>query len=118
MRKRISLSLPDKMIKSVDTYAEALSDTRSGAIESILQEYMDAGRYCVILAGGGDFLISDGENKPILFISRQNLDSAHSGKSRGPELQEHNHNREQRRFDEMLRRHGERRVSGLLRRIY
>ena len=73
MRKRISLSLPDKMIKSVDAYAEALSDTRSGAIESILQEYMNAGRYCVILAGGGDYLITDGEYRPFLDIGGRTL---------------------------------------------
>lgn len=54
MRKRkISLSLDEKLIRHLDKYVDNLTyNSRSGVIEEFLTHYLTQNRQCVILAGG------------------------------------------------------------------
>lgn len=53
MKRRISLTLEDRLIKNIDRYVDdRIITSRSNAIEIFLERYLSQNRFCVILAGG------------------------------------------------------------------
>ena len=73
MRQRVSLSLTKKLAESIDAHVGVLGASRSAVIERMLQNFLDTERTCIILAGGGDYLVSDGEYRPFMKIGDKTL---------------------------------------------
>jgi len=73
-KKRISITISEEVLKKLDTWVEGLGDSRSEAIEKIVENFLETNRTAVFLGGGdpGRLKLS-GTFKPLIKIKGKPL---------------------------------------------